>query len=128
VYNVVLDADVNADVQIARRVASHLADSISVRRSPREMVNLLLISCGGSDREASYRIQTNAPTHFNGNVETLHLRPGLRLAVAHVHFDAGALSALRSNANQIPLVASAHSCLSVWTSSFNFCSSESTSR
>lgn len=31
-------------IAIARRVASHFADSISVRSSPREMVNLLLIS------------------------------------------------------------------------------------
>lgn len=35
---------------------------------------------------------------------------------------------MRIESNRIALIAATHSCLSVWTSSFNFCSSESTSR
>lgn len=39
------DTTKTAMIAIARRVASHFALSISVRKSDREMVNLLLISC-----------------------------------------------------------------------------------
>lgn len=42
-----------------------------------------------------------SPTHLNGNVKPLHLRSGLGLAVAHVHLDAGGLSARQSDANRI---------------------------
>lgn len=103
------------DSLMARRVASHLACSISVFRSPSEIVNLLLISY--ASRVSQTTRNCCVQTHLDGNIISLLIRPILCFAIIHIHLDATPTASVCLARSYEPRT---YSCFNVPISSFNF--------
>jgi len=105
------------DSHIARRTDSHFADSISVRRSPRWIVNLLLISC--RQRLTDWLVLRMDVLQFPSRTTSAH--PVFRTCGCSCPFRYYRKRRSRRHSRT-------HSCFSVCTSSFIFCSRPSISR